>query len=131
MQTPSAVAIAERFWKHVNKQGTIVREDLGNCWEWTGQSHEKGYGWMEFALKNPKKFVVRAHRLVWILIYGEIPDGVHVLHRCDNPPCVRPEHLFLGDDDDNCQDAIRKGRRWQSISKSDAARSPAGLAAGG
>ena len=51
-----------------------------------------------------------AHRVAWELAYGQVPNGLFVCHRCDNPPCVRPEHLFLGTARDNTQDAIAKGR---------------------
>ena len=51
-----------------------------------------------------------AHRWAWMLVHGSIPDGLHVLHRCDNPPCFRPSHLFLGTDADNARDMASKGR---------------------
>lgn len=111
--TPSAFTIAERFWRHVKKSD--------GCWEWFGQYHAKGYGWMRFTLRrhpsgNGKqgkqpKHAVRSHRLSWQLHFGEIPAGLGVLHTCDNPRCVRPDHLFLGTDKDNWEDAKKKGRR--------------------
>lgn len=60
---------------------------------------------------------VRAHRKVWILLYGEIPDGLDVLHHCDNPICVRPNHLFLGTNADNMHDKAAKGRVRHSLAK--------------
>ena len=51
-----------------------------------------------------------AHRMAWIIAYGSIPQGLCVLHRCDNPPCVRPDHLFLGTKGDNNRDCVAKGR---------------------
>jgi hypothetical protein len=108
LMTPSAFTIAERFWKHVRK--------MEECWEWTGQIQSKGYGWMEFTLKRievgkDRVLRIRVHRLSWQLHNGEIPDGIKVLHTCDNRRCVRPSHLFLGSDRDNYEDAIEKNRR--------------------
>ena len=86
----------EDFWKHVDKSS--------DCWLWLGaKSH--GYGATEISGRR-----IQAHRIAWILIRGPIPKGLFVCHHCDNPPCVRPEHLFLGTDVDNTHDMIRKGR---------------------
>lgn len=86
----------QRFWAHVEKTAT--------CWLWTGSVDKDGYG------KYGK--LEKAHRLSWLLHYGLLPDNLLVCHHCDNPPCVRPEHLFLGTNSDNQQDAIRKGRKY-------------------
>jgi HNH endonuclease len=106
--TPTAFAIADRFWKKVEKSD--------GCWLWIGTLHSKGYGWMKFTLSRStagkkRKFVVRAHRLSWLLHFGEIPAGLGVLHACDKRRCVNPAHLFLGTDKDNWEDAKAKGRR--------------------
>lgn len=87
------------FWARVDKSGS--------CWVWTGTRWTNGYG--QISLDNKH---VLTHRLAWRLTYGEIPDGLWVLHRCDNRPCVRPNHLFLGTCSDNQRDAAAKGRLW-------------------
>lgn len=75
------------------------------CWEWTGGKQAKGYGYL---FKRDEEKLT--HRRVWAAIYGPIPDGLYVLHRCDNPPCFRPDHLFLGTKADNNRDMVEKGR---------------------
>lgn len=73
------------------------------CWLWTGGKDPKGYGrTLRFHL---------AHRVSWELFVGPIPKGLCVLHECDNPPCVRPDHLFLGTNLDNVKDMVAKGRQ--------------------
>ena len=74
------------------------------CWLWVGSINHR-YGWL--VVRGRK---VRAHRFSYELAYGLIPVGLLVLHRCDNPPCVRPDHLFVGTQTDNMQDMLRKGR---------------------
>ena len=89
------------FWSRVRKQP-------GNaCWLWTGAPGRFGYGRASY---GPYK-VDLTHRVVWRITYGEIPAGACVLHHCDNPPCVRPDHLFLGDRGDNARDMAAKGRQ--------------------
>ena len=76
------------------------------CWEWKGARNEKGYGLIWTGSKLGK-----AHRVSWELHFGPIPDGLSVLHHCDNPPCVRPDHLWIGTSADNAQDRQAKGRQ--------------------
>ncbi len=92
--------VAERFWPK-------VRRGEG-CWEWTGARSAKGYGRLTAGRRGDG--YLRTHRLSFELAYGPVPDGLFVLHRCDNPPCVRPDHLFLGTKSDNMRDAVSKGR---------------------
>ena len=91
----------KRFWDKVDK--------ADGCWEWTAclKKGKKGNGYGFFWLHG-KNF--RAHRFSWIINFGNISDGLCVLHRCDNRRCVRPDHLFLGTVTDNNVDAIKKGR---------------------
>lgn len=90
-----------RFWSKVERQG----ED--QCWIWKGGSDPRGYGRF---YAGDKAFV--ASRIALALSLGmEIPKGLLACHRCDNPPCVNPNHLFLGSDSDNQIDAFSKNRR--------------------
>lgn len=87
----------ENFWQFVQK---------GNgCWLWQGSKSPKGYGVISYQGK-----AWRAHRLAYKFTRGDIPAGLCVLHRCDNPSCVRPDHLFLGTHGENNTDRARKGR---------------------
>ena len=80
---------------------------VNGCWEWTGATADKGYG----QIKRPgTRRQIPAHRLSYLIHRGEIPDGKCVLHRCDNPCCVNPEHLFVGTKLDNAQDMVSKMR---------------------
>lgn len=96
-------ALKERFWDKVDKQA-------GNgCWEWTASRNLTGYG--HFGVLGLPSQV--AHRVSYELNVGPIPAGYYVCHHCDNPPCIRPDHLFTGTNGDNVRDAIEKGR-WKS-----------------
>lgn len=98
----------ERFWCKVNKEGPIHAILNTACWIWIGSYGSTGYGRFWDGTRDTS-----AHRYSYTLHYGEIPDGLWVLHRCDNPTCVRPDHLFLGTRQDNVDDMIAKNRHRQ------------------
>lgn len=94
--------IADRFWEKVEKSEN-------GCWSWTASKDGRGYG--KFTLRVNGKMVWRiAPRVAWELTNGPIPEGFWTLHRCDNPTCVNPDHLFLGTIKDNAADMVSKGR---------------------
>ncbi len=101
-----------RLWRRVNKGGPIVREELGECWVWTGYRDRMGYG--QIGRSQPRRLEY-VHRVSWELANGSAGD-LCVLHRCDNPACVRPEHLFLGTRTDNMADKVAKGRQHRGTS---------------
>jgi hypothetical protein len=93
-----------RFWEKVDKSPGQGKH--GDCWLWTGCVNEHGYGVITM---SPHHFL--ANRASWLIEYGSLPEGkIGVLHHCDTPRCVRPEHLFLGNQKVNLDDAISKGR---------------------
>jgi hypothetical protein len=93
----------ERFWNKVNK--------TDGCWEWTASLNQRGYGQFKFEGK-----MVKAHRYS-ITLDGRDPTGKLVCHHCDNPKCVRPDHLFVGTDKDNMVDMVKKGRNSKILRK--------------
>ena len=97
-----SLSFPRRFWAKVNK--------TASCWLWTGSQQPFGHGQISRrTLGGP----ILAHRASWLLHFGPIPEGKDVLHSCpggDNPACVRPEHLWLGDRALNCRDRHSKGR---------------------
>jgi ribosomal protein S14 len=96
-----------RFWSKVDKNGPVPahRRELGPCWFWTSAKKDDGYGVM-----YTREGVVRAARFAWEEANGAIPQGLWVLHHCDNPGCVNPGHLFVGTAGDNMADMVSKGR---------------------
>lgn len=114
----SSRPLADRFWEKVDKQGPIMRAELGPCWVWTASFATTGYGQLAVKFADGRYRPQRAHRLSWQLTNGLIPDGFNVLHHCDYKPCVRPEHLFLGTDADNVADMWAKGREYRFVRKS-------------
>jgi HNH endonuclease len=96
----------KKFWNRLNKDGPIQPNMTTKCWEWTGTRNNTNYGLTSLDCKQ-----MGAHRAAWILMYGEIPEGINVCHTCDNPPCCNPEHLFLGTQSDNIKDMYDKGKR--------------------
>jgi hypothetical protein len=97
-EVPSRQRFEARFWAKVYRGA--------GCWEWAANRLKAGYG--TFAVSRCNMHL--AHRVAWELTSGPIPEGLRVLHHCDNPCCVRPDHLFLGTAKDNTRDMLQKGR---------------------
>jgi len=91
--------LMERF------EDKYIPEPMSGCWIWTARVSPAGYGQASYKRKS-----TFAHRLAWTLFRGPIPEGLCVLHKCDNPPCVNPEHLFIGTQIENIRDCVAKGR---------------------
>lgn len=94
--------IAERFWEKVQAGMPDA------CWPWLGTKSKGGYGWLRLERSSQGQ---TSNRIAWTLVNGEIPAGQCVLHRCDNPPCCNPAHLFLGSNLTNVQDKVTKQRQ--------------------
>lgn len=97
------LTLQERFEANVSKSD--------GCWEWTGYRDPNGYGRLNVGLKP-----VLAHRISWQLNRHKLKGSQFVLHKCDNPPCVRPDHLFIGSQADNLADKMRKKRHRYGVS---------------
>lgn len=95
----------ERFWRFVDKDGKSIDYVEGKCWKWLGDIRQNGYGRFWLGDKS-----VPAHRYSYEIHVGQVLAGVLVLHKCDNPECTNPDHLFLGTQQDNINDKVKKGR---------------------
>lgn len=101
-----------QFWEKVDKQSG------DSCWLWRAFRNPLGYG-----MFGVKRDVRLAHRIMYELVYGAIPDGMCVLHRCDNPSCVNPSHLYLGSRFDNNRDKMSRGRAYRPTGDKNPSRS--------
>jgi hypothetical protein len=97
----SHAEVRERFFRHIEK--------TDECWVWTGNTSRRGYGSLQEGGRGSK--TISAHRYSYEVHRGPIPDGLVVMHSCDNPSCVNPDHLSVGTYRENTQDMIRKGRK--------------------
>jgi hypothetical protein len=96
----SRTPVAQRFLQKV-----VIQD---GCWGWNGSKNSGGYA--QINMGPPKSRPTAASRVSWEHFRGPIPSGLHVLHKCDNPECANPDHLFLGTPKDNARDAVAKGR---------------------
>jgi hypothetical protein len=95
--------LEERFWPKVRKTET--------CWLWLASTDKDGYGQIGsgITVRNPTHTMLKAHRVSWELVNGVIPEGLSCLHKCNNPICVNPGHLYLGTHLDNTLDVVACG----------------------
>lgn len=102
---PPRVPLSDRWWAKVDVRGP------DECWPWRGAYGGKSGRYGLLRLPGREGGTTTAHRVGWTLLNGPIPEGLHVLHRCDNPPCCNPRHWFLGTNQDNVDDKVAKGRQ--------------------
>jgi hypothetical protein len=95
----------EEYWEQ-----RVKKSPDNSCWKFATKGDKDGYPQIQGSKVCKKANVARAHQLSYLLFRGPIPDGMFVCHKCDNPWCVNPEHLFLGSPNDNVQDMMIKGR---------------------
>lgn len=95
------------------KKSKFQKNDITDCWIWLGYCDRDGYG--EFSIAYNNKQHVRAHRFSYEYFLGTIPENLQVCHKCDNPKCVNPNHLFLGTSQDNKNDSVNKKRHAYGI----------------
>jgi hypothetical protein len=100
----------DRFW------GRVKRSD--GCWEWAGAKSDRGYGCIATKRGSSGRAErTLAHRVAWTLTYGALPAGADLLHSCDNPSCVRPSHLRLGNQRQNNAEMYARGRGWFQVDR--------------
>jgi hypothetical protein len=107
---PRTKPLSERFW------AKVIKTD--GCWKWNGAKHPFGYGMLRLGGMQEK---APASRISWMLHFGDIPHGMHVCHKCDNPECTNPDHLFIGTAKANADDRERKMRGIRKLGPKDCA----------
>lgn len=96
---------SDRLFARIDRRGDH------ECWPWTGGVDEDGYGKFQITGGRKRQKTVRAHKLVWELANGPVPDGLVIRHSCDNPPCCNPNHLAPGTQSQNRDDCVQRGRQ--------------------